>query len=276
MNADEVTGRLLACWSFRLGCEGELLTGSGNYVLPHSPLWTPSDVVRLCNCRESCVLLAPDRERPRLEKVVKGQKKESVARIEFIREIYGRRLKRISGPFSVSYLSQPGRGLRVDPDVRNVTREDIEVLGRYTEIHPSEYGYKLFRYLDELGFEEPFFFGYFVDGLLASFAMLNEVYTDVRGGWARHGMGTCEANLSPGSIANIGVMTHREHRRKGFGKAAVVGLTKALLERQAIIEWSTAYSNVAAMAIGRSLGFKPVGPVLSELQANLLPDANGS
>jgi GNAT superfamily N-acetyltransferase len=58
------------------------------------------------------------------------------------------------------------------------------------------------------------------------------------------------------SIAHLSVITHPRYRGRGYGKAVVHAITITAIERGLIPQYRTLFSNQAAMALGRALGFQ--------------------
>jgi GNAT superfamily N-acetyltransferase len=57
------------------------------------------------------------------------------------------------------------------------------------------------------------------------------------------------------TIAHIAVVTHPQHRGRGYGKAVVSFLSATVLQDQRIPQYRTLYSNTPSMQIARDLGF---------------------
>lgn len=60
-----------------------------------------------------------------------------------------------------------------------------------------------------------------------------------------------------GVLAYVGVVTHPERRGRGHAKAAAGASLRDAFERDLIPLWRTPVSNGAAVAVARSLGFRP-------------------
>jgi GNAT superfamily N-acetyltransferase len=57
-------------------------------------------------------------------------------------------------------------------------------------------------------------------------------------------------------IAAAGVLTHRDHRRRGHGTAVVSAAVVWALEHGLVCEWVTDETNLASLALARRLGFE--------------------
>jgi len=57
------------------------------------------------------------------------------------------------------------------------------------------------------------------------------------------------------AVADVGVITHPEARGRGFGKAAVTGLSRWGLEHGRILQYRAAVSNPGSIHIAESLGY---------------------
>jgi GNAT superfamily N-acetyltransferase len=57
-------------------------------------------------------------------------------------------------------------------------------------------------------------------------------------------------------IAHIYVITHPQHRGKGYGKSVVSRITDEVLNQGLVPQYQTLEDNVSSMAIARSLGFE--------------------
>ncbi|HUU59364.1 MAG TPA: GNAT family N-acetyltransferase [Phycisphaerae bacterium] len=64
-------------------------------------------------------------------------------------------------------------------------------------------------------------------------------------------------------IAHIGVVTHPQHRGKGFGKSVVAAISKCALATRLILQYRTLADNAPSMAIARSFGFQPYARTIS-------------
>jgi GNAT superfamily N-acetyltransferase len=62
--------------------------------------------------------------------------------------------------------------------------------------------------------------------------------------------------LWDGEIAHIYVITHPQHRGKGYGKSVVSRITDEVLDQGLVPQYRTLEDNVSSMAIARSLGFE--------------------
>jgi|GEM_PF-4252124 len=74
----------------------------------------------------------------------------------------------------------------------------------------------------------------------------------------------CAADLPdtpylPKLIAEPGIFTLREHRRKGYAAAACAALMQAQLRRGLTPYWSCAADNAASINLAKHLGFQPFG-----------------
>jgi predicted GNAT family acetyltransferase len=59
-----------------------------------------------------------------------------------------------------------------------------------------------------------------------------------------------------GEITHIYVITHPQHRRKGYGKSVVSRITDEVLNQGLVPQYQTLEDNVSSMAIAGSLGFE--------------------
>ncbi|MBC7265012.1 MAG: GNAT family N-acetyltransferase [Chloroflexi bacterium] len=57
----------------------------------------------------------------------------------------------------------------------------------------------------------------------------------------------------------VGVGTHRDYRRRGYGRAVVSAATKATLDRGLLVVYTTAWTNIASQRLARGLGYIPYG-----------------
>lgn len=58
------------------------------------------------------------------------------------------------------------------------------------------------------------------------------------------------------SIAAAGVLTHAEHRQKGYGTSVVSAALAWAIERKFVSEWITNEANLGSLGIARRLGFQ--------------------
>lgn len=57
----------------------------------------------------------------------------------------------------------------------------------------------------------------------------------------------------------VGVGTHRDYRRRGYGRAVVSAATRATLDRGLLVVYTTAWTNIASQRLARGLGYIPYG-----------------
>jgi GNAT superfamily N-acetyltransferase len=58
-------------------------------------------------------------------------------------------------------------------------------------------------------------------------------------------------------ILHVGVVTHPEHRGKGFGRGVASATTAHALEAGGIAQWQTLETNTPSLAIAKKLGYQP-------------------
>jgi GNAT superfamily N-acetyltransferase len=66
-----------------------------------------------------------------------------------------------------------------------------------------------------------------------------------------------------GVVADLGVVTHPEHRGAGLGRGAASAAAERALERDLVLQWQVPEANRAALRIGEVLGFERYASSLS-------------
>jgi GNAT superfamily N-acetyltransferase len=157
-----------------------------------------------------------------------GQAQDAIFDVVFVGQALTGCIDRILGPAYLGYLDALDSD-RGDPNVRLISRDDLDALNDLRgSVTAQDWEYS--------GLEpgQPIA-GYFIDKVLVSAA-----------GYKVWGS----------QIAHIGVVTRKDARGSGYGRACVRGITAHGIKQGLIAQYRTLYENAPAMAIARALGFE--------------------
>jgi GNAT superfamily N-acetyltransferase len=222
-------------WTLRLGCSIETLSEPSVAVVPHDALsgWHGAFFF---SYGPSCVISTPQSFMSRVQDMTAGLAPDDVFSVECAQAMFDNDGERIIGPAWLGYAD----GLDFRPVLSTHTRalspDDLPALRRLAAACGAEW--------EDSGitFESPLVFGRFAEGELAA-------------------AGTVER--SSRDILNVGIITHPEHRSKGFGKEVVSALTRYGIERGGIMQYRTLESNLSSLRIARALGYQTYGRTIA-------------
>jgi GNAT superfamily N-acetyltransferase len=184
----------------------------------------------------SCVISVPQTFVTRVQELTAGIAPADVFSVASAEAMFGEATERIIGPAWLGYAD----GLDFRPVLSTHTRalspDDLPALRRLAASCGEEW--------EDSGitFESPLVFGRFAEGDLAA-------------------AGTVER--SSRDILNVGIITHPDHRSKGYGKEVVSALTRYGVERGGIMQYRTLESNRPSLRIARALGYQPYGRTIA-------------
>ena len=184
----------------------------------------------------SCVISVPEVFVPRVKEMANGAGPDEVFSVACAESMFGPDADRIIGPAWLGYADAQDFRPVLTTRTRALGPDDLPSLKRLAADCASEW--------EDSGitFESPLVFGRFVEGELVA-------------------AGTVER--SSREILNVGIITHPDHRGKGFGKEVVTALTSHGLERGGIMQYRTLESNAASLRIARALGYQPYGRTIA-------------
>ncbi|HYE99711.1 MAG TPA: GNAT family N-acetyltransferase [Planctomycetota bacterium] len=224
----DILHRVDRFWAGYFGCSPEDLNRRGVLVLPHRAL-EGYDGVLVFRHGETCVVsvpeMTPEIERERLRKATPEQAFDP----DFLSRNFVVWKDRVSPPAWVGILD-PARYKAVATTARLLSRDDEKAVRGLAE-GCGEIAWKQSKLtLDR----EPNFGLFLGDDLVAASGYL--------------AMGQ--------TIAYIGVVTHPQHRGKGYARQVVTASVKHAFERNLIPMWRTPQANEAAVALAKAIGFE--------------------
>jgi GNAT superfamily N-acetyltransferase len=158
------------------------------------------------------------------------QAQDAIFDVAFVARALTGRIDRVLGPTYLGYLDALDSDGQ-DPNVRLLSRNDMDALNDLRESVTAQD-------LEYSGLDPDQLIviaGYFIDGALVSAA-----------GYKLWG----------GQIAHIAVLTRKEARGAGCGRACVRGIAAHAIERGLIAQYQALYENTRSLAIARALGFE--------------------
>jgi GNAT superfamily N-acetyltransferase len=214
-------------WALQLGVNPETFETDG-VTLVTRPASDGSEYVHFLR-RKGCLVVASS---PALAPVVgelaAGHEADSIFDIAQIACGLDRHIARLVGPTYLGYVDALDDGDPAEPTARVLRVSDAGQLGRLRSavtVQEWEHGG-----LDE---RQPMA-GVVVDAELVSAAGY-EIWGD--------------------GIAHVGVVTAPQARGRGYGVQCVTAITRHAVARGLVAQYQTLYSNAAAMAIGRTVGY---------------------
>jgi len=216
-------------WAGYFGCAPEDLNGSKTLVVPHAAL-QGYDGVLVFRHGSACIVSVPDAVPPVEREKLQGAPPERAFDPEFLSKTFVVWKDRISPPAWVGTCDKADFK-PVATSARLLTARDADAIQRLAE-GCGELAWKASKLVLD---REPNFGVFSGNDIVAASGYLN--------------MG--------GVLAYIGVVTHPQHRGKGHAKAVVSATMSYAFERDLVPMWRTPASNEAAVAVARSLGFRP-------------------
>ena len=216
-------------WTTTLGVEPSVWQDAEVVIASH-PEPSHADHVYLLHREESCVIVVPQTLVGSTTIACSSWPSAAVFDRAFIRSLYGDAVAGIHGPFWLGYATAEsfrtvdGRGCRrLDGPEDEAALAALGALFSENEIVDA--GFDVAARRD---------YGCFVDGELV-----------------------CAGVLTPfrGQAANIGVLTHPEHRNRGYGTAMVSTLTADALRETGAAQFRALEENKPALRIARVLGY---------------------
>jgi ribosomal protein S18 acetylase RimI-like enzyme len=214
-------------WASQLGVSPETLETDG-VTLATRPAPDGSEYVHFFR-RESCLVVASSPAlAPVVAELAAGHGPGSIFDIAEIARGLDRHITRLVGPTYLGYVDALDYSDRAEPTACIFGVADVGLLvGLRSAVTAQEWEH---GGLDE---RQPMA-GVVVDGELKSAAGY-EIWGD--------------------AIAHVGVVTAPQARGRGYGVECVAAITRHAVARGLVAQYQTLYSNTAAMAIGRAVGF---------------------
>lgn len=232
----ETDARVAAYWASFLGCTSEQLETPGTWVGPHAGLEDYQGVY-LLHRGEACIVSAPAPFLALATSRLAGLPAASSFDTTRLRQIFGHAIERFVGPAWQGYLRADDFMPAARPNVRQLTAADDPALRRLQEACDVEEWESI-----GIGRTEQVVFGAFVgDTLMAA------------------GMGEPRA----ATMLHIGIITHPEYRRQGYGRAVVSAICTHGLEVGLVPRYQALAVNSSSLAIARILGFAQFAETLA-------------
>ena len=220
-----------AFWARRLGCLPEDLRSPGVRVVCSRDV-DPGRMAVLELDRATIVRASSEHEEP-ITLWARNRSEDSPRSAEAVARALGDQEWSVGPSENVLYLDPAEFRPFDQPGVRPLCLEDsrdLTAMHRGCTLQEQQAG--------EVNIDHPAIFGAYADGRLVAAASLID-----------QGDG----------IADVGVMVHRDYRRRGFGRAAVSALSRWGLDNRRIVQYSRLCSNTGYARIADSLGFREFG-----------------
>ena len=222
-------------WTATLGVAPSVWRDTEVVVASH-PEPSHSDHVYLIRRGQSCIVVVPEALVGSTTIACAQWPSPAVFDRSFVRSLYGDAVSSIHGPFWLGYATADTFRAVAGSEVRPLGTQDrpalVELRSLVTEDEWVDAGMEMDTRQE---------FGLMVDGRLAAAGTLNPFR---------------------GAPANVGVLTHPSHRRRGHGSALLSALTSLALAETNIAQSRVLEDNHAALGIARRLGYVEDGRTL--------------
>lgn len=234
VHTDEVIARQVA---HLLGCRPADLAKPGVLVVSHGAWLGGYTGVYGWLMGSTAIVSAPLEWVDRVRHMTAGHTADDLLSAEFWHAHLGPALDRIVGPSYQGYVDAAAFRRAADTDARLLTATDRLGLERLAAACPPiEWEHS------SIGLDQAPIFGLERDGELLAAA-------------------AC-AEKGPG-VVTVGVITHPDHRGRGYGRAVVSGLTAYGLDQGLVLHYQTLRTNVGSVAIARSLGYHDIASAMA-------------
>lgn len=224
-----VMSKIDAFWAEYFGCSAEDLNAPRTLVVPHAAL-RGHDGILVFRHGPACIISVPQAVSEGNREKLRGASPDRAFNPEVLAKSFMVWQDWVLPPAWVG-VCEPGDFTPVPSPARMLTSLDAEAIRRLAE-RSGEVAW----HASELRLDcEPNFGAFSGEELVAISGYLN--------------MG--------GVLAYIGVVTHPEHRGKGYAKAAASACMQAAFDQNLVPMWRTPVANAGAVAVARSLGFRP-------------------
>lgn len=222
-------------WSTKLGCPIEALAQRETTLVALPPLhrWLGAFFF---HTGSALVVTAPLPYLSVLHDAVDGRQPNEIFTIERAREIFGVQAETIVGPAWLGYADSSDNHRLMGGHARQLHAEDAAALRTLRLACASEWE------LSGITAASPVIYGVFADDVLAAAGTVEDSGMD---------------------ILNLGIITHPDCRRQGYGRMVAAALTRYGMARNAVMQYRTLQSNAGSMAIAASLGYQPYGATIA-------------
>lgn len=222
-------------WTATLGVAPSVWRDAEVVVASH-PEPSHSDHVYLIRRDQSCIIVVPESLVGSTTIACAQWPSAAVFDRAFVRSLYGSAVSAIHGPFWLGYATADTFAAVGEPDVQPLAAEHRDALddlrARVSEHEWVDAGMEMDTRQE---------FGLVLGDQLAAVGTLNPFR---------------------GAPANVGVLTHPEHRGRGHGTAMLSALTAIALAESSVVQCRVLEDNRTAVAMARKLGYVDDGRTL--------------
>lgn len=210
-----------------LGCDAGLLRSPGSHVVRGGPVFTGYNAVYVVRVDDAVLAYCPERIRAVASEVLDGCEADEAFTSRTLERIAGERLEVVLGPSSHSFIDSH-HFAQADPEGQRVPTHDDRLAALRRACGEEEWA--------EAGF-------IFDRGV---------VYTLETNG---HVVGA--GNLTPfrDQLADVGLITHPDHRGQGVAKRLASRMIADALPEAGVVRYRAQTANAPSIAVARALGF---------------------
>lgn len=233
-----------ASWAAALGCGTHLIRSPGIHLVPGGPGFAGYDAIYVARVHDALLVYCPESLRAVAQEVLEGCRADQAFTSSTLERIAGDRLKQILGPSSHSFVDA-SHFAPEPPAGQRVTADDARLAALRTACGDEEWA--------EAGFV-------FDRGVLYVMEANGQVVS--------------AGNLTPfrGNFADVGLITHPDHRNHGFAKQLASRMIADALPDAGVVRYRSLTANAPSVAVARSLGFVTRGEnLVARLRATLHP-----
>jgi GNAT superfamily N-acetyltransferase len=221
----------LAAWAAELGTTSSVLQSPGTTVVRHGAAFGGERVAFALATDTACVVTVPDDWYATAEAALGHQGAAEAFDAVRLAGLFGPAVGRVVGPAWQGHVDADGFA-PVDPrGTRPLSGGDRAALVALAAACPK--GEWEASSVDP---DRPPVFGCLVGGALVAAGTLAP--------WRER-------------FWNVGIVTHPEHRGRGYGRAVVSAMTRHGLGQGWLLRYQTLLANVPSVALARSLGYRP-------------------
>ena len=221
--------RVDVAWAAFFGLSPQAFLEPGIQVVAHRQLGNYRGVWLFRHHAALCLSAPPDLVRD-LQAAVRAFTVQSLFSEAGVRALLGPRVAELIGPVYQGYVERPSFRPVMHPAVRALFAADTAALRQLATACDADAWEHSGITLDD-----PRLFGLIVDGLVVAAARC-------RPGW--------------GETAHVGVVTHPDHRGRGYGRAVVSATTAQALAEGFVVLYQTALANRPSVALATGLGYR--------------------
>jgi GNAT superfamily N-acetyltransferase len=234
---------VVAFWAAHLGCREDRLARPGTSVVRNGPDLADYRGATVLYRPPACVVAVPEDWYAAAGAGLQRRPAAAVFDIELLSRLFGGAVDRVIGPAWLGYADASDFRPAPTLGARPLTDRDLPALRRLAaDAGPTAWAHS------GIDPARPPVFGCWAGRTLAAAGMLEP--------WGAR-------------LLHVGILTHPDHRGRGYGKAVVSAMTAHGLAAGAVVQYRTLAANVASVAIAEALGFQRFGQTLAvRLTAN--------